>query len=71
MGGSIKNTIVGKLAELIAGSIKNGVEEKKADSVAGLVDDDLVAELAAEKVEAMETSSSSDIKLVIYTYGGE
>jgi hypothetical protein len=66
IAGSLESDIKGLLREYIS----NLVEEKMMDSAAELVDDELVAELAAEQVKAMETPSS-DITLVIYTYEGE
>ncbi|MFC2026579.1 hypothetical protein ACFLUX_01220 [Chloroflexota bacterium] len=71
LGEEIAGATQGDIETLLKEYIDNLVEQKKADSVAGLVDDELVAELTAEKVETMEAASSSDITLVIYTYGGE
>lgn len=71
LGEEIAGLLPGYITGLLRDYIDNLAEEKKADLVAGLVDEELVEELAAEKIEEMEPIPLSDITLVIYTYQGE
>jgi hypothetical protein len=69
LGEQIAGSLQGDIGGLLREYISNLVEEKMMDSVAAMVDDGLVAELAADEVKVRETPSSS-ITLIIYTYEG-